>query len=208
MDFGNLFNMENPVWKGIGKIWDAACLTILWLIFSLPVVTMGASFTALAYAAMKLIKEEDQFVAKQFFSSFKQNFRQSSAIWLGSVLLAAVLGVNLWFYYHIEAFAGKVFMIVLMALTVLFAAVLHYVFPVVARFSNSTKNLLILSFLLAVKNFGWSFFMVTATVCVFALCIFYCAPLLIFSMGGLALLDAWVLNPIFEQYIKENELGK
>lgn len=208
MNFSNLFNMENPVWRGLGKIWDAACLTILWLVFSLPVVTMGASFTAVNYAAMKILKDEDEFVAKQFFSSFKQNFKQSSLIWLGSVLAAAVLGVNLWFYYHIEHFIGRILIILLIVLTYLFLAILHYIFAVLARFSNSIKNLLILSFLLAMRNFGWTFFMVTASVCVFAVCIFYCAPLLIFSVGALALLDAWVLNPIFEQYIETNQLRK
>ena len=41
-----LFNYDNPVWRFIGKFWDVLIVNILWIICSIPVVTIGASTTA------------------------------------------------------------------------------------------------------------------------------------------------------------------
>ena len=49
----NLFNVENPVWVFMGKLVDMLLLSGLWVICSLPVVTIGASTAALYYVTLK-----------------------------------------------------------------------------------------------------------------------------------------------------------
>ena len=154
MSFGNLFSMDNPVWNALGKIWDAAWLTILWLIGALPIITIGASTIAVCYVAQKMMKNEEGSVTKQFFASYKQNLKQSLLIWGILLLTAVILGVNLWFYHYADTAFGKSFMIILIVFTYVFLMILHYIFSVTARFSNSVKNLFILAFLFAMKNFG------------------------------------------------------
>ena len=206
MNFGKLFDMDNPVWKYLGRIWDAIWLTILWLVCSLPIITIGASSTAASYVALKVMKDEEGSLTKQFFYSFKQNFKQATIIWLVALLFTIVLGVNFWFYYQLNNAFSKVFMIVLIVLSVVFTMVLHYIFPVLAKFDNSTKNLLIMSFVMALENINWTVFMVVATICVFVIGIFVFAPLLVGSIGLLAFIDAWILNHFFDKYIEENQL--
>lgn len=206
MNFGKLFDMDNPVWKYLGRIWDAIWLTILWFVCSLPVITIGASSTAASYVALKVMKDEEGSLTKQFFYSFKQNFKQATIIWLVALLFTIVLGVNFWFYYQLNNAFSKVFMIVLIVLSVVFTMVLHYIFPVLAKFDNSTKNLLIMSFVMALENINWTVFMVVATICVFVIGIFVFAPLLVGSIGLLAFIDAWILNHFFDKYIEENQL--
>lgn len=208
MNFGKLFDMNNPVWKFLGRIWDAFYLTVLWLVCSLPIVTIGASTTATLYVAMKIMKDEEGNITKQFFAAFKENFKQATVLGILGTIAAVVLVVNLWFYYQINHSVAKIFMIVLIVFTYVFLMIVHYVFAVLARFANTTKNLLILSFLFAMKNFGWTFFMITCTVCIFVIGIFIMAPVLAFSVGALALVDAWVVNEIFGKYIEENQLEK
>lgn len=206
MNFGNLFDMDNIVWKYLGRLWDAMWLTILWLLCSLPIITIGASSTAVCYVALKIMKDEEGGITKQFFSAFKQNFKQATLIWLGALFAAVILAVNLWFYYHMSTTFGKIFLIVLIVLTYVYLMILHYIFFVLARFSNSIKKLLIMAFVFAMKNFGWTLFMITATVCMIAVGIFGLAPLLFVSVGVLALLGSWIMNPIFDKYIEENHL--
>lgn len=206
MNFGKLFDMDNPVWKWLGRIWDAIWITILWLVCSLPVVTIGAASTAASYVALKIMKDEEGKVTKQFFHSFKQNFKQATLIWLGALLLTIVLAVNFWFYYQLNNTFSKVFMIVLIVISVVFAMAMHYIFPVLAKFDNSTKNLCIIAFVMALKNVNWTVFMVVATLCVFVVGIYVFAPLLVCSIGLLALLDAWILHHFFDKYIEENQL--
>lgn len=206
MNFGNLFSMDNPVWKYLGRIWDAIWLTLLWLVFSLPVITVGASTTALFYVAQKIVKEEEGAVTKQFVAAFRSNFKQATIIWLIMAVLGVVLGVNLWFYHQVDTSFAKTFMIVLIIFTYVYLMVFHYIFAVLARFDNSVKNLFALSFLLSMKNFGWTLLMITLTVCILAVGLFVFAGLLLAGAGLAALLDSWVLGHIFDQYIQENHL--
>lgn len=185
-------------WKNLG----CYLLTILWLLCSLSIVTIGAASTAVSYVALKIIRDEEGKVTKQFFHSFKQ----ATVIWLGALLLGVVLGVNFWFYYQMNNAFSKVFMIVLIVITVIFAMIMHYIFPVLARFDNTTKNLLIMAFVMALKNVNWTVFMVVATLCIFVVGIYVFAPLLVCSIGMLALFDAWILNHFFDKYIEENQL--
>ena len=208
MDFKSLFHIDNPVWRYLGRIFDAVWLTILWTVCSLPIITVGASTTALFYVASKIVKDEEGAVTKQFFASFRANFKQATAIWLILAVAGTVLGVNLWFYSQLEGSFARVFMIVLLVFTYVLLMILHYIFAVLARFDNSVKNLFVLSFLLAVKNFGWTLLLITITVCIAAVSVFVFAGLLMGAVGLAALLDAWILNPIFEQYIEANHLDE
>ncbi len=206
MNFGKLFDIDNPVWKYLGRIWDAIWLTILWTVCSLPVFTIGASSTAASYVALKVMKDEEGGITKQFFHSFKKNFKQATLIWLIALLLTGVLVVNFWFYYQWNNTFSKVFMIVLIVISTVLVMILHYIFPVLARFDDSTKNLLAIAFVMALQNISWTFFMVVASVCVFVVGIFVFAPLLVCSIGLLAFLDAWILNHFFDKYIEEKGL--
>ena len=88
MNFFNEDNFLHQFFLFLGKL---IALNLLWMITSLPVITMGASTTALYYCTLKLHKDKDITSWKAFGKSFRNNFLQSTAIWL-LVLLAAEIG--------------------------------------------------------------------------------------------------------------------
>ena len=61
------FNLDNPIWRFMGKVFDIMVLTVLWVVTSLPVFTIGASTTALYYAGMKLAKDQEGYVREKIF---------------------------------------------------------------------------------------------------------------------------------------------
>ena len=77
-----IFNYDNPVWRFIGKLGDLMILNILWVICSIPIFTMGASTTAVYYVTMKLVRGDDGYTLRNYFKSFKENFKQATVIWL------------------------------------------------------------------------------------------------------------------------------
>ena len=76
------FSYESKFSQLLLKLCNACMLNVLWFVCSLPIVTMGAATTALYYACLKIVRDEDSHVAAQFFRSFRQNFRQATQIWL------------------------------------------------------------------------------------------------------------------------------
>ena len=57
-----IFDLDNPVWRFMGKVFDMMVLTVLWVVTSLPVVTIGASTTALYYVGMKLARDDEGYI--------------------------------------------------------------------------------------------------------------------------------------------------
>lgn len=146
-----IFDTDNVFFRAVatfGYIW---WLHILWLICSIPIVTIGASTTALCYSCMKLRKKEG-YVTANFFHSFKENFWQSTAIFFVFLLTGAVLGFNLivgkWFQIPFYTIIKNV-MFVLM---VPYGITLLYVFAIQAKFRNKIKKTIQYAFWLALIN--------------------------------------------------------
>ena len=72
-----LFNLDAPIWVFMGEVADIIILALLWWVCCLGIITIGASTTALYYVLGKKARKETTYVAKDFFKSFSQNFRQS-----------------------------------------------------------------------------------------------------------------------------------
>lgn len=61
-----MFSIEGPLWRALNLIADVIILHFLWLVCSLPLVTIGASTTALYYAMMKRIRTNEGHVTSNF----------------------------------------------------------------------------------------------------------------------------------------------
>src|SRR5699024_1479033 len=91
----NLFSYDSMLSRFLYLVGDIVTLHFLWLLCSLPIVTMGASTTALYYSCMKRIRTNEGYPTRNFFKSFKENFRQSTLIWLGMVIIGLILFFDL-----------------------------------------------------------------------------------------------------------------
>lgn len=94
------FNPDNPIMRLITKIANSVYLNILWLICSLPVVTIGASTTSLFYVTLKMAKNEEGNLTAAYFRSFKENFRQATKIWLILLVTGIVFALDGYIFYH------------------------------------------------------------------------------------------------------------
>ena len=88
---GRFFNIDSPIMVGLNKLADLIWLNILTFICCIPIITVGASITALNYVALKMVRNEEGYVTRSFFKSFKQNFKQATIIWLIMLLVAAII---------------------------------------------------------------------------------------------------------------------
>ncbi|MGN1184899.1 MAG: DUF624 domain-containing protein, partial [Oliverpabstia sp.] len=74
----NLFNPDNKFFTFMGKVADLMILNLLCIVCCLPIVTAGASITALYYVTLKIARNEETYIARGFFHSFKENFKQAT----------------------------------------------------------------------------------------------------------------------------------
>lgn len=82
---------NRPFFRTMSSIGDCVALSVLWLVCSLPVVTLGASTSAAFSVAGKMAAKEDTFVWKGFFSAFRRDFAIATRAWLPMALIAAAI---------------------------------------------------------------------------------------------------------------------
>lgn len=152
----SLFNYDNPVWRFIGKFFDVMILNLLWVVCSIPIVTMGASTTAVYYVTMKLVRDEDGPTIRSFFKSFKENFKQATIIWLILMAVGAIIGFDLYFFMRVQTEASTVrtvMMAIFLAFGIIWVCITLFVFPLQAKFYNPVKRTLFNAFFMSIRHF-------------------------------------------------------
>ena len=76
------FNMDSPVMRFLSRVCDLMILNLLCLICCIPIITIGASITALYSVTLKMVKGEETYIVKGFFHALKQNFKISTIMTL------------------------------------------------------------------------------------------------------------------------------
>lgn len=196
----DLFDLDGPVLQLINKIVYSVYLNILWFICCIPVVTVGASTTALFYVTLKLSKNEEGNVTKAFFRSFRENFRQSTFIWLILLALGIVLGVDGYVLYHMrfENIFWTLCTAVFCVAAAAYAIVLMYIFPLLARFDNTTGAMFKNALMIGVRFLFCTVLMAAVYFVMLLVIIRIFTPAVIFGEGLCALICSFLLSNILQ----------
>lgn len=198
-----IFSYESKISQALIKLCYSCWLNILWVVCSIPIFTMGAATTALYDVSLKIVRDEETSLTRQFFKSFRSNFRQATVLWMILLGIGLLLVGDGWVLWHLRASStGAVaimwtlLLAVLIVASIAYVIVLLYVFPLVASVSNTNRAMLKNSFLIGIHY-------LFATILVFAIhfAMFYVVvavftPMAIFGEGLVALLSAWLLNNV------------
>ena len=137
-----LFSPDSKFMRFMSVLGDLMLLNFIFLLCSVPVVTIGASITALYTVVFRMVREKDsRSVVVQFFRSFRQNFRRATLLWLLLLPAGGVLALDLWLFSVVTGVMRwlSILFLLLMVL-VLFTA--GYAFPLLSQFENGVKGTL------------------------------------------------------------------
>ena len=203
----SLFSINSPLWEMTDKLVRFLWLSILWSICSIPVVTMGASTTALYSVTLKYVRGEEGYLTSSFFRAFRENFRQSTIVWLLSLAAGLFLFAVFAVYYR-----GDYKNMVSMALFILFMGVFVtfifanlYVYPLLAYFNNSIRHTVYNALVMALCHLPSSIAMLTISFALLAIGMTFFPPLLFVAPGMAAYLHSRFLRRIFDQYLTQPE---
>lgn len=148
--FKGLFTYDNPVFRvmlAIGKIW---WLNILFILTSIPLITAGASLSALIYAAMKW-REGDGNITANYFKTFKGEFKASTLIFIIYLIAGGIIALNLIFWNRIFTGNGRLPWMITLAVGTVYVMSLLYVFPIQTGFVNPIRKTIEYSIVFAIK---------------------------------------------------------
>lgn len=203
----NFFNMDNGVFTFLGKVCDIVFLSVIWMIFCIPIITIGPANTALYYATVKVIRRDRGYLFREFFKSFRLNFKRGAITGIILTLAYIILAFDLyWVRSSFEALGSNATIMfgIFLAIGFLLTCFSIYVFPVLSRFDMTIKQLLKAASVMSIRHLLSTLGMLLITAAAFAGVLFI--PILIFIIPGtVTFLNSLLMERVLKKYIPKTE---
>ena len=197
-----LFNPENKFWNFMGKIADVACMSLLWLVTSLPIFTIGASTTAFYRFTLDAVTDNEGKVLGTYFSAFKENFKKATLLWLTQLALGVCLGINLyaaWMFYLAKGIVALAFLSLAACAMLVLICCGFYLYPILATYDFPLKKILTDSFVMAIGNLHVTISLMVVFLLA-AVCTYYLSGLFFFWVGLAFFFSSYFIWGLFQKY--------
>ncbi|MBP5491290.1 MAG: YesL family protein [Clostridiales bacterium] len=152
-----IFNTNNPVMRFMTNMFNIFWVNALFLVTSLPIITIGASLCGLYKVCIAIVSGDDPEVTKMYFKEFKSSFGKATILWIIILALGSFFGFELYaIYFRPDLISSNMsFLQYPIWLGVLILVqVFIYGFALLATFENTLKNTVINSIALSIKNYA------------------------------------------------------
>jgi uncharacterized membrane protein YesL len=140
---------DGRIFRFATKVSNLFLLNILWLIFSIPIITMGAATSAVYYITLKMVKNEEGYIIKDFWYAFRQNLKQGIMIEFVLLVGGIILLGDIWYFLHLGNIFGYIFAAIFSIGLTIYVLTLIFIFPLLAKYSNTVfgtlKNAVLMS---------------------------------------------------------------
>lgn len=197
----------------MGRVADLIILNLLCIVCCIPIITAGASITAMFYVTLKMVRNEESYIVRSFFKSFKENFKQATIIHLIMLITALLLFFDIRIVNQLQGGMYQVLFVVFMAFTLLYLMIFLYIYPVLSKFYNTIKATFTNAFLMSIRHLPYTVLMLIITAVPVALLFIPDARimstlLMIFVLIGFATIaycNSFFFVKIFDNYIPKEE---
>lgn len=207
---GNLFDINGKAYHFMEKVTDGLIVSVLWSVFSLPIITAGAATTALYYTMYKVIQNNTGHIWKEFWRTFKGNFKQATILWIAFLLVIAFLGIDCYFAYilsdtNLTLKWLTVVLLILMAIWVMWSL---YWFPYISHIDDPIKAVMKNTLIMCVSNLGKSLSLFAAFAsCVAIIVVLPLSPVFLLVLPAVYMYFACrTLKKVFNQYWNMEEI--
>lgn len=230
---GKLFNPDNSVMRFLSRVADVLVVNLLTLMFFLPLVAgffitglymknmiligivlfatalpIGPALTAMNYILLKFVHNEEGYIVRSYFHSFKDNLVQSMQVWALYLVFFVVLALDFYVSYNSESFPKAMKIALIVALVIIYAVFL-WTFPLLSHFENNIKGTLRNAALLTMGCFPRTLGMIAMTAIPFVVLYFgqtAVLPIIImFGIAGPGYGCAYLYNPSLKKFEPKEE---
>lgn len=221
---GDFFSSEGPLIGFLQKIGMLIVLSVLFLLCSLPLVTMGAAASALYYAVAKSVRRGRGYPTKEFFRAFKRNLKNGTVLTVIFGGLAALILYNREVLWQTSAGEREILSEIVMgssdgrALTlyviydgilIFIAMLMVYLFPVLSRFAMKLSDIVKLSFVMSLRFFYFTILLMAGTGILFYLqWKVLPMPTILLLPGGWTYISSFLLEKAMKKYISAPKEGE
>lgn len=199
----SFLNINSTFMKYLGRFTDIMILGFWSIICCLPIITIGTSISATYSVTLKMVRDEECYITKDFFKGFKSNFKNSTIVWVCFLFIGIIFYINFQVMNGLTLKYETICRAMLIAIIVYLFFISGYIFPLIARFENTMKqtikNAIIMSLLALPKS------IVILIINTSPILVVYYYPkifpfILLFSISGVCYINSMMIRTIFEKY--------
>lgn len=144
--FDGVLSFDGKLLRYLSKLWGLLFVGILWLITSLPIVTIGASTSALFAVVERCLVNDHGFVISSFFNHLKKEFKRNTKNFIPLLGIAIVFLMDVFYFYkqlsqgHVIGLLYITFIILLWMLFLTFTYSLVYTLKIEDSVKSTIKN--------------------------------------------------------------------
>lgn len=204
------FNSDNAVMRTLSKIFDIGVLTFIYIIFCIPVVTIGAATTSLYYVSAKVLRHNRSYVWHEFWHGFKTNFLQSTIVWVITLIISILLIFNMQIVSATSQTGKGGYLVgAYWAILFIMLCISCYIYPFISRFGTKLSQILRLSLYCAFRHFLHTIVMI-AILAALVVVVFFgmktnIVLLFLFAPGAASFLYTFPMEHIMKKYMPKEE---
>ena len=196
--------LDSPLMQALNKLGDLMWLNVLTLICCIPIVTIGPSLTAMHYIALKIARNEEGYITRDFFKSFMANLRQGIIIGLILIFVLVVLAGDFFIISYSGLEFSSIMRSMLMAIFFFVMFTAMFLFPVLARFENTVLNTIKNAFIIGIAQLPKTILMMVLFAIPPLLFIYLPQIIPIVFLFGLSV-PAWVSAKLYSKFFRKLE---
>lgn len=147
----NFLNINSPIMRFLGKVADLMILNALTLVCCLPILTAGCAVTAMHTVVLKIHREEEPAIAREFFSAFKRNLKPATLLWLVYLFFAVLCLLDCYYVFWSGVEFQMGFKILFFAMAAVFVLSITWGFVLLSRYEVGLRQTLINTCLIAIS---------------------------------------------------------
>lgn len=203
---------NNPKFMTVmSRIGDLMLLNFFFLLTSIPIITIGAAYTAMYTVIFRFGTDREEGTIRSYFKAFKENFKQATILWLIVLLCGGTAAINTYVFYLFPTAMRYAFILFAM-LFVLVLLISTYIFPLLSQFENSKRSTLRNALILSLAYLPRTIVMTALNVCPFVLLLLNYLTFLQAGFVWVALYfasaayaNSILLKKVFAPYMPEEE---
>lgn len=146
------FSVDSPLYTFLSTLWNVVKINILWLVCSLPIITLGPATVAAFSVCLKMVDDREGDVGRQFIKAFKENMKQGIPLGLLFLFCSYVIYLDFEINRALEEGSWALIIFGIVACFT-FGMSFIYAFPLSARYENTMVNTLKNSVRIATRYF-------------------------------------------------------
>jgi len=201
------FSTEGGLYKFMTNLFSVFKINMLWLLCSLPIVTIGAATIAAFDVMLKMVDDEEGYVARQFWKAFKSNLRRGIPLGMLNLICVYIVWLNFSLFEQIE---GNPIILLIMGIIAAFVFTMSfiYVYPLQARYENTIFRTLENSFNISLKYYARTLLLIIVLAVEFVIMMWNLTTMFIGALIGPACIIytiSGIAKPIFRELEQEQK---